>query len=119
MKIIIAGSRDLGTWSQVTTAIHNSEWDGQITEVVSGTARGVDRMGEEFGRVYKIPVKRFPANWDYYGKSAGYKRNQQMAEYADGLIVVWDGKSRGTKHMIDIMKALGKPVYVEVFRSVK
>ena len=116
MKVIIAGSRDLGTQSQVTSAIVNSSWEKEITEIVSGTAKGVDRMGEEFGRTYNIKVMQFPANWGRYGKSAGYRRNQQMAEYADVLIAIWDGKSKGTKHMIDIMYRLGKPVYTEVFK---
>ena len=47
---------------------------------------------------------RFPADWDKYGKAAGYKRNGEMARNADALIAFWDGKSRGTKHMIDLAK---------------
>jgi len=113
MKVIIAGSRNLGSWSQVTQAIHNSGFE--VTEVVSGTARGVDRMGEEYARSYKIPVKQFPADWDSYGNRAGYSRNQTMAKYADALIAVWDGHSNGTRHMIEIMGKLGKPIYIEIF----
>jgi alkanesulfonate monooxygenase SsuD/methylene tetrahydromethanopterin reductase-like flavin-dependent oxidoreductase (luciferase family) len=60
-----------------------------------------------------VKVARFPADWDTYGKRAGYLRNEQMAEYADALFAIWDGESKGTKHMIDIMLSKKKPVYVE------
>ena len=73
-----------------------------ITEVVSGTAKGVDSLGEDYAESRGLPVKKFPADRDHLGKGAGYRRNEQMAEYADQLIAIWDGKSLGTKHMIDI-----------------
>lgn len=75
-------------------------------EIISGTANGADKLGERFAKEYNLKIKRFPANWDLYGKSAGYKRNEQMALYAKEdngiLIAFWNGKSKGTKHMIDI-----------------
>ena len=52
-------------------------------------------------------VLSFPADWDKYGKAAGYKRNDEMARNADALIAFWDGKSRGTRHMIDLAKKYG------------
>lgn len=109
MKVIIAGSRDIGPWV-VRTAILSSKFT--IDEVVSGRARGPDTWGEQWAESYDIPCKFFPADWDQYGKSAGYIRNKEMAEYADALIAVWDGVSKGTKHMIDIMEKLGKPVFI-------
>lgn len=81
-----------------------------ITEVVSGTARGVDRLGEWWAEEHHIPLIQFPPNWESYGKGAGMVRNKEMAYYADALIAVWDGKSKGTKHMVDVMISLGKPV---------
>ena len=81
-------------------------------EIVSGTAAGADTLGERYAQEKGYEVKKFPAQWDLYGKSAGYKRNQQMAEYADGLIAFWDGKSKGTKHMIDIANKMGLKVRV-------
>lgn len=111
MKVIIAGSRNVKDWGTVYFAIAESKFF-DITEVVSGTAAGVDKLGEQYGNEFGIPVKQFPANWDEYGKSAGFLRNTQMAEYADALIAIWDGESRGTKHMIDIMNKIGKPVFV-------
>jgi hypothetical protein len=118
MKVIIAGSRNLGTLQQIKEAVTKSEFE--ITEVVSGRARGVDRCGEIYAELLHIPVKCFPADWEQYGKSAGYKRNQQMAEYADALIAIWDGHSKGTKHMINIMSSLDKPIYLyQVFDPIQ
>ena len=113
MKVIIAGSREITSYVVVQLAVAGSGFD--ITEVVSGTARGVDQLGELWAFENDIPVKRFPADWKKYGKSAGYKRNQQMAEYADALIAIWDGKSAGTGHMISIAKMKQLPVYVHQY----
>ena len=111
MKVIVAGSRSIASIKRVKTAISNAAFD--ITEVVSGGSHGVDRLGEEWAIVYFIPVKQFKADWNRYGKAAGPIRNRQMAEYADALIAVWDGKSRGTLNMIEEMKRLGKPFWIE------
>ena len=115
MKTIIAGSRTVTEFRSVVKAIEASGFD--ITEVVSGTARGVDQLGEQYARAMGKLIKRFPAEWDKYGKSAGYKRNEVMAEYADALIAVWDGKSRGTSHMIDLARKQGLQVYVHIVRE--
>jgi len=84
-----------------------------ITEVVSGGARGVDSYGEAWAKARGIAIKRFPADWSTHGKKAGFLRNVQMAEYADVLVAVWDGKSRGTRHMISA--ALRRKLKVKVF----
>jgi hypothetical protein len=110
MKTIIAGSRGVIDVRFITKAVFDSQFE--ITEVVSGTARGVDQLGEKWASFVSIPVKRFPANWDLHGKSAGYKRNEEMAEYADALIAIWDGESRGTLHMINIANSKGLKVFV-------
>lgn len=99
MKVIIAGSRTVGDFRIVAQAVFDAGFT--IAEVVSGTAAGVDRLGEQWAEVFGIPVKRFPANWERDGRAAGMMRNRRMAEYADGLIAVWDGVSKGTKQMID------------------
>ena len=110
MKAIIAGSRSISLIRFVEQAVLASGFD--ITEVVSGGARGVDLLGERWAGLYDKPVKRFRADWSKYGKSAGFRRNNEMAAYADALIAVWDGESHGTKHMIEAMVKLEKPVYV-------
>jgi len=81
-----------------------------ITEVVSGNARGADKLGEQWARRHGVPIKLMPANWADKGPKAALIRNAEMAEYADALIAIWDGKSTGTLHMIDCMDVLGKPV---------
>ena len=113
MKLIIAGSRTVTNVQIVAHALRKFNFKpNMVDEIVSGTARGVDQLGENIAKQRCIKVKRFPADWDKYGKSAGYRRNAEMAEYADQLLAVWDGESKGTKHMIDLMRKQYKPVYV-------
>lgn len=110
MKTIVAGSRDFAEYDLLALHLDQSPW--RITEVVSGKARGADSLGEEWAAHNDIPVSSFPADWNKYGKSAGYIRNSAMADEAGALVAFWDGKSKGTKHMIDL--ALGKRLYVYV-----
>lgn len=86
-------------------------------EIVSGTARGADQLGERYAVERGFAVKKFPADWDRYGKSAGYKRNAQMAEYADAAVIFWDGISRGSMHMINLAKEKGLPVRVVLYNK--
>lgn len=95
-------------------AIHESGFGPKVKEVVSGGAQGVDASGEAIAELHGIPVKVFRADWKKHGKAAGPIRNAEMASYADALVAVWDGKSRGTGNMIDTMQTLGKPVYVKM-----
>jgi hypothetical protein len=106
MKVIIAGSRTFGDYSLLvkTCDLVLSNISSHI-EIVSGTAKGADLLGEKYANERGYSIKRFPAEWDKYGKSAGYRRNSEMAQYADALIVFWDGSSKGTKHMIDLAKS--------------
>jgi hypothetical protein len=113
MKVIIAGSRSITDSLKVLAAVNQFPYD--ITQVVSGGAAGVDRLGEELAELIEIPVMRFPADWKKHGKSAGILRNEEMGRYADALIAIWDGSSRGTSHMISFMKKLGKPVFVKCY----
>lgn len=110
MKIIIAGTRTVTDYSVVCRAVESSGFD--ISMVVSGGARGVDTLGERWAREHGAHFIRMPADWGRHGKSAGMKRNREMARYADGLVAIWDGRSRGTKGMIDTMFVLKKPIFV-------
>ena len=116
MRVIVAGSRGITDYRVVEEAILRSGFN--VTEVVSGTARGVDQLGERFGALNGIPVRRFPADWERYGRSAGYRRNEQLVACAiqapDGgaLVAVWDGVSRGTRHTIELARRAGLPTYV-------
>jgi len=110
MKVIIAGSRTIYDKNIVERAIEESGF--RITEVVSGHANGVDKLGEQWAEEHGIPVKIFPAEWDKYGKLAGYKRNYQMAVYGKALIAIHQNNSPGTRHMINTMRDIGKPFFV-------
>lgn len=112
MKVIIAGSRDNIEYQDVLSAMRECPWSSEITEVVSGKARGVDTLGEQWAIENNISIKEFPADWKKFGRSAGIKRNEQMGDYADALVAVWDGESKGTKHMIDYSKNKGLKVFV-------
>lgn len=112
MRTIIAGSRTVESFDLVRAAVEACPWASEITEVVSGCADGVDTLGEQWAKRKMIPIKRFPADWRRFGRAAGPKRNEQMAAYADALIAVWDGASRGTQDMIERARHYGLRVYV-------
>lgn len=112
MRTIIAGGRDITSHGYLVRALSNCGWRPSV--VLSGAARGADTLGEEWAAMCGVKLERYPADWDTYGKSAGYKRNVLMAENADALIALWDGKSRGTAHMIEIAKRAGLTVHVEL-----
>ena len=128
MRAIIAGGRDFNNFNVLESNLHKIfkrlADEGLISkciqesniEVVCGKAKGADTLGEKFAKTYHLSVKYFPANWDAYGKSAGYRRNAEMANYAKEdngvLIAFWDSKSKGTKHMVDIAKSSGIRVFI-------
>lgn len=103
-RIIVAGSRDFNDYDLLKNKLDHylSLLDNVV--IVSGGAKGADNLGEEYAVEKGLKLVMFPADWNAHGKSAGYIRNKQMAEYATHLIAFWDGKSKGTKHMIDLAK---------------
>jgi len=104
MKLIIAGSRNFTNYKKLAQEC-DQFLNGQTNiEIVSGTCKGADQLGEKYAKEREYKLTKFPADWNKYGKSAGPKRNQQMANYTDALIAFWDGKSKGTKHMIEMAK---------------
>lgn len=132
VRVIIAGSRLFDDFryleSKCHTVFHSLSKENILSghikedisnmEIISGTAKGADKLGEIFAVKHNIKIKRFPADWNTYGKRAGYIRNEQMAKYAISddnygvLIAFWDGESRGTKHMINLANKHGLKVYV-------
>ena len=116
MKLIIAGSRTLEPNVGLIEMLirHFGIWP---EEVVSGTAAGMDQAGERWacGRV-KVNIRRFPADWSK-GRGAGFVRNAEMAEYADALLLIWDGESKGSAHMKAEMERRKKDVYEVILRS--
>lgn len=114
MRVIVAGSRDITSKAVVLAALREAFlWEAiNPTCIVSGTARGVDRLGEQIAAENKITVARYPAKWLKYGSLAGSIRNGVMAANADALVAVWDGRSPGTKDMIKQARLQGLLVYV-------
>ena len=110
MKLLIAGGRDFANFELLKEKI-TQYYPKDITEIVSGTANGADRLGEQYGYCNCIPIKKFPADWKI-GKQAGMLRNEEMAKYCDCGLIFWDGKSHGTRNMIYLLSKHNKPFYV-------
>ena len=115
MKVIIAGSRTISNRGLIRQAMDDSEF--KIDEAVCGMARGVDSEARWIAMFRGIPVKEFPANWGLYGKRAGHIRNAQMADYADALILIWDGKSRGSANMLNTARDKGLLIFERVVEA--
>jgi hypothetical protein len=111
MKTIIAGGRDVYDYAILLAAIEEANFT--ITEVVSGGAKGADALGEQYAESMNLTLKIYPADWEKNGRAAGPIRNRQMAEYGEQLIALWDGKSRGTKNMIEAATKKGLTIYVK------
>ena len=116
IRIIVAGGRDFDDYGKAQPSLSFIVAPfveaGIPVEIVSGGARGADALGEAFAKAWSIPCKVFPADWDKHGRSAGYIRNGEMAGYAHILVAFWDGKSKGTSHMIQTALRAGLEVHV-------
>ncbi|MDR3153492.1 MAG: DUF2493 domain-containing protein [Deltaproteobacteria bacterium] len=103
MKVVIFGSRAITDIALVEQAVGESGLLPEISEIVSGRAKGVDTLGERFARERGIPLKLFPPDYKTFGGSAPFRRNEAMAAYADYGVAVWNGASNGTRHMLGLM----------------
>jgi len=104
VKVIIAGGRDFKDYDLLCRKADKILSRQSEIEIVSGAAKGADKLGERYAQERGYPIKRFPADWGTWGNRAGYLRNEEMAEYGDALIAFWNGTSKGTQHMINIAK---------------
>ncbi len=117
IKVIIAGSRSFGDYNRLCDTCDSilGRLSGEYKIVVlSGGAKGSDTMGEQYAKERGYIVKRFPPDWNQYGKAAGPIRNKDMADNADILIAFWDGKSLGTKSMMDIAKKKKLQIHINI-----
>lgn len=114
-KVIVAGGRAFTDEARVRCELlqYKDTVDDMVLEVVCGEARGADTLGRVIAEEQGWPIASFPADWNHHGRAAGPIRNKQMAEYADVLMAFWDGKSKGTKGMIDL--ALKHKLEVHVY----
>lgn len=123
-KVIVAGGRDFNDYDKLEDCLNEvllkyDEFDEMFIFkenyiIVSGKATGADTLGEKYAKENNLPIREFAADWKTHGKAAGPMRNKQMAEYADICICFWDGKSKGTKNMID--EALAADIELHVYR---
>lgn len=100
MRVIVAGGRDFIDWEHTCLVLDHITTPLSNLEIVSGGARGADAQGERYAEDVGCHIRIFPADWDKHGKRAGILRNEEMALYGHILVAFWDGKSPGTKHMI-------------------
>ena len=108
MKYAVVGSRTFSDYPFMEKVL--SSYD-DITTIISGGARGADSLAKRYAEEHNLNYVEFPALWDFYGKSAGYLRNQQIVDAAKVVIAFWDGESKGTRHTIKLAETQGKPVY--------
>jgi len=111
MKLTIAGNREFRDYELVKEAVAWSGYDIP-DEIVSGSAQGVDRLGERFANDMGLDSTQFEADWDEHGKAAGPKRSKEMAEYSDAMLAIWDGRSSRTRSMIQEAYEVGIPVEI-------
>ena len=117
-RLIVAGSRDFNNYELLKQKCDSLLSQKRLTHsvvIVSGTARGADRLGERYAAERGYRVERFPADWDRDGIAAGPIRNSQMAAHADALVAFWNGHSRGTKDMIEHAEKHNLPIRVVRF----
>jgi hypothetical protein len=103
-KVIVAGSRDFSDYKLLKSTLDKLFSQRTDIEIVSGMARGADSLAVKYAKKNHYPMSKFPANWKTEGTHAGFTRNKLMARYADACVCFWDGKSKGTCHMILIAR---------------
>ena len=127
-RLLIAGSRTIGytrggnsfeepvvnseELNKVITVLNFMVKNFNATEIISGMAKGADRIGETVAALNEIKVTQFKPDWEMYGKRAGYIRNKEMVEYCDKAIILWDGISKGSAHTISLLEKSGKDYFL-------
>ena len=106
IRVAIVGSRN------VKDIVIGAYMPDDVTEIVSGGAKGVDTLAKEYAEKYSIKYTEFLPDYSAYGRAAPLRRNDEIIAYADEILAFWDGKSRGTAYMINNAKKQGKPVSV-------
>lgn len=111
-NIAIVGSRTFNDYEKVKTELDKYS---DIQCIISGGARGADRLAARYARENQILLREYIPNWKRHGKSAGYRRNHDIIKDADIVIAFWDGESRGTKHSIRLAKEAKKTLVIHKF----
>jgi hypothetical protein len=125
LNLLVVGSRSVNSFRFVSKCIRNSIYDLRYMDkippdeppqhyirIISGEARGVDRMAKWYAKRFGFEYQGFPAEWKRYGPGAGYRRNKVMMQHADACIAIWDGESKGTQHSIKLAEQKGIPLFL-------
>lgn len=123
-KVLVCGSRSITdtpwVYSQIEKytqeLIRSNPTNLNNPVLIEGEARGVDSIAKDYALEHNWSIESYPAEWDKYGKSAGYIRNDIMVKEADFVLVLWDGLSRGTKHDIDLCRRYNKPYVLVIYK---
>jgi hypothetical protein len=120
-RVIIAGGRNFNDFNKLTEIMDSWLRFKKETHkiiIVSGGAKGADALGEMYANLRGYEITQYKANWDKYGKRAGYLRNEIMACNADALAAFWDGQSKGTDHMIKIAAKYNLPTKIFIYEKI-
>ena len=114
---LVAGSRTITDYNYIKETLDYFLQNKSEITIVSGGARGVDSLAERYAKERNYELKVFPADWDKYGKSAGYIRNDEMHKYISqfsdrGIVAFWDGKSKGTAHNFGLASKYDTPIKI-------
>ena len=112
MKYAIIGSRSFNNYDKLKSILDIIRIEYSIDTIISGGASGADSLAEKYAKENNIPLVIYRAEWDKYGKRAGFIRNKYIIDDCDICIAFWDGKSKGTKHSIDLAKSSNKKVLI-------
>jgi hypothetical protein len=107
LKVIVAGGRDFQNYNLLSEKLDKLFSKRADVVIISGMAKGVDSLAVKYAEDNKLRVSEFPAQWAKHGNASGFRRNIEMARAADACVCFWNGKSPGTKHMIDTAQRFG------------
>lgn len=113
-RIIICGGRDFSNYPLLRNKCiyFLSKKRKEDIVIICGKANGADTLGEKFAKENNYKIEYFPANWEKYGKSAGFIRNKEMIDIADAVIAFWNGESKGTENTISLAKEKNIPLRI-------
>jgi hypothetical protein len=115
LKVIVAGGRDFQDFDLLTKKLDILFSKRADVVIISGMAKGADSLAVKYAEENKLRVSEFHANWAKHGNASGFRRNIEMARFADACVCFWNGKSPGTKHMIDTAKRMNLKLRVIIY----
>lgn len=119
INVIIAGTRTFKNYKLMCTVMKVIREKYPCIQIISGGAKGADKLGELYALKHKIPYTVYEAEWDKYGKKAGFKRNEQMAQIGQVLVLFWNGDSSGSRDMLHLGIQYGLDCNVMMYSYMK